>query len=453
MTGHVGLAPTQATSDLQPTPPRRAFALLARQVVALAIATALVVITYKWARHHNMFLGTAAPLLGRVKVRIGPRVIPAAALAIAAVAVAPRLAARLRWRWLLFATWLAAIAWAILLALADGPSGISHPLATGDEYLPNLKHVHGLGGYLSGFIAHINHPPAGQFAWSDHVAGGPPGTLLAFALLARIGLAAPIWAALLVIIVGAAAAPAAIVAVRCIDSEESARRAAPFLAFAPIAIWIATSADALFLGLSAIGIAFLAVAAKATGRRSDAIALTGGLTLGVALYCSYGVVPLGAVAVAVVVCAKRIRPLIVGAIGVAVVAAAFASFGFWWWSGLAATRIRYAEGLARLRPYDYFLLADLAAFAISVGPAAIAGLASMRRRSRLWWLVGGALVAVAGFDLSGLSKGEVERIWLPFAIWMLVATAMLAGRRWARFWLATQLVTALVLQVALVTNW
>lgn len=452
MTGQVGLALVETTHDTPPTPSHRT-ALLARQAAALALATALVVIAYKWARHHNMYLGSAAPLLGRFSLRVSSRIIPAAALAVIVVALAPRLAQRLRWHWLLVATWLGALAWAVLLALADGPQGITHPLATGDEYLPNLDHVRGFGGYLSGFVSHINHPPGGQFAWSDHVAGGPPGTLLAFALLARIGLTAPVWPALLVITVGAAAAPAATLVVRQIDAEESARRAAPFLAFAPIAIWIATSADALFLGLSAVGVAFLAVAADAVGRRSDALALTGGGTLGIALYCSYGIAPLGAVAVAVVICASRVRPLVVGAVGVAVVAAAFAASGFWWWSGLAATRIRYAEGLARLRPYNYFLLADLAAFAISIGPAAIAGLASLRRRSRLWWPIGGALLAVVGSDLSGLSKGEVERIWLPFAIWVLVATAVLAGRRWARFWLATQLVTGLVLQVVLVTNW
>ncbi len=313
--------------------------------------------------------------------------------------------------------------------------------------------MHGIGAYLSGFVAHVHDPPAGQFSWSVHVAGGPPGTLLTFALLQRVGFGGAVWASLLVIVVGAAAAPAAAVVVRHVDCEDSARRAAPFLAFAPIAIWIATSADALFLGLSAVGVALLAVAAKAAGRRSDRSSVAGGLLLGVALYCSYGIAPLGAVTVAVVVCARRIRPLIVGAIGVAAVAAAFASSGFWWWTGLNATRIRYAEGIASVRPYDYFLLADLAAFTVAVGPAAIAGLAALPRRSRLWWPVGGALLAVVVSDVSGLSKGEVERIWLPFAIWLLVATAVLAGRRWARFWLAAQLLTGLVLQAVLLTNW
>ena len=49
--------------------------------------------------------------------------------------------------------------------------------------------------------------------------------------------------------------------------------------------------------------------------------------------------------------------------------------------------------------------------------------------------------------LSGLSKGEVERIWLPFAPWILVAGASLDGdRATARPWLALQAAACLVLQ-------
>ena len=49
--------------------------------------------------------------------------------------------------------------------------------------------------------------------------------------------------------------------------------------------------------------------------------------------------------------------------------------------------------------------------------------------------------------LSGLSKGEIERIWLPFAPWILVAGASLDGdRATARPWLALQAAACLVLQ-------
>ncbi|MGW1450396.1 hypothetical protein ACWCO3_19240, partial [Micromonospora sp. NPDC002411] len=58
------------------------------------------------------------------------------------------------------------------------------------------------------------------------------------------------------------------------------------------------------------------------------------------------------------------------------------------------------------------------------------------------WLPVAAAVAVLAADLSGLSKAEVERIWLPFAVWLLVATAHLP-RGHQRWWLAGQAATAL----------
>ena len=45
----------------------------------------------------------------------------------------------------------------------------------------------------------------------------------------------------------------------------------------------------------------------------------------------------------------------------------------------------------------------------------------------MWLLVGAALVVVAIADLSGMSKGEVERIWLPFTPWLLLAGAALTS--------------------------
>ena len=82
-----------------------------------------------------------------------------------------------------------------------------------------------------------------------------------------------------------------------------------------------------------------------------------------------------------------------------------------------------------------------------LGPAVIAGLTVRPARAgRL--LVVSALAAVAVADLSGLSKGEVERIWLPFMPWItLAAVSLLRGarRRPAR-WLAAQAALAIVLQ-------
>ena len=63
-----------------------------------------------------------------------------------------------------------------------------------------------------------------------------------------------------------------------------------------------------------------------------------------------------------------------------------------------------------------------ASFSLAIGPAAWVAVARVRDRG-LALLAVPALVAVALADLSGLSKAEVERIWLPFAPWVLVLAA------------------------------
>jgi len=96
-------------------------------------------------------------------------------------------------------------------------------------------------------------------------------------------------------------------------------------------------------------------------------------------------------------------------------------------------------------------VANLAVFALMLGPAGIAGLVRVRR-SPVALLVGAALVAVVMADLSGLSKAEVERIWLPFLPWVLLATATLAGDR-VRPWLAAQAGLAIGLQLTMAWPW
>ena len=103
------------------------------------------------------------------------------------------------------------------------------------------------------------------------------------------------------------------------------------------------------------------------------------------------------------------------------------------------------------RPYGYFLVADLVVFAVMLGPAGIAGLVRAVRSS-VASLVAAALVAVVIADVSGLSKAEVERIWLPFLPWVLLATATLPRAR-ARGWLAAQAVLAIGLQLTIAWPW
>ena len=74
----------------------------------------------------------------------------------------------------------------------------------------------------------------------------------------------------------------------------------------------------------------------------------------------------------------------------------------------------------------------------------------LRQFDRVTW--GGIpIVAVAG--LSGMSKGEVERIWLPFAMWVLPAAAVLGlGARRSQ-WLALQVVFTIGLQTLVRSPW
>ena len=62
------------------------------------------------------------------------------------------------------------------------------------------------------------------------------------------------------------------------------------------------------------------------------------------------------------------------------------------------------------------------------------------------------MLAIAAADASGMSKAEVERIWLPFMPWLLVSCALLPDR-WRRPGLAVQLVAALLVQQLLFTSW
>jgi hypothetical protein len=132
---------------------------------------------------------------------------------------------------------------------------------------------------------------------------------------------------------------------------------------------------------------------------------------------------------------------------------AFALAGFWWLDGYRVSIDAHNIGIAATRPYGYFLFADLAAFAIALGPAVCAGIAGLRDR-RAWILVGAALATIAIADLTGKAKGEVERIWLPFApLVMLAACGLPEGRNARRAWLAGAALFAAYVEMLVRTAW
>ena len=133
------------------------------------------------------------------------------------------------------------------------------------------------------------------------------------------------------------------------------------------------------------------------------------------------------------------------------VAAVFALGGYWWFDGITVDAQRVRDGAAyddRVAPH--FLASNLAAAAIAAGPAVVAGLAGIR--GRLLWLPLAAIAGMAVSDASGLVLGETERIWLPFLVWLLPATASLPPRT-QRFWLAASALVAVVVEVVVRSPW
>jgi hypothetical protein len=316
-----------------------------------------------------------------------------------------------------------------------------------NDYLQTAQGIGSLHTFLSHFVGQIAGYP-------QNTKGHPPGMVVIEWLLAKIGLTSAGWNAALVVAGGAVAGVAALVALREVACEDRARAAAPFMVLVPAVIWW-QSADAFFAGVSATAIAALVVATGVRGRRATLLALAGGFGFGVVAFLSYGLVLLALIPAAVCFTRRRLEVLAVAALGALPVFLAFAGFGFSWFSGFAATRHQYWTGVAIHRPYSYFLFADLALFAVATGPAVAVGLSRLRDR-RVWLLVGGILTVVALADVSGMSKAEVERIWLPFVPWAVLATAGLSAARPSarlRPWLGLQAVCAFVVAVSIWSQW
>lgn len=415
--------------------------------IAIGVWAFLVLLVHVWgrwlqARGYRLFVNLP-PLVGHADPRLAWQGIGALVLAPMAVVWGPRLAERLSWRRVLWVAFAAAAAWALGLALTEGVGGVLRSPSSPRDYLSDVSLIGSPVAFLSTFVERID-------AFAVHVRAHPPGMALIAWSLSRLG-GGPAWLAGIEIVSAAGAVPAALVALREVAGERRARAAAPFLAFAPIAMTAASSGDAFFAGVGAWAVALVVLSTGRTGRPSDLLALSGGVLFGMTAFLSYGLVLLGAIPAAIAVSRRRLRPLASAALGALPVFAAFLAAGFWWIDGLNATLAEYADSVARLRPYPYFIVANIAAFAVMLGPAGVIGVTRLRDRST-WILVGGALVAVALADLSGMSKAEVERIWLPFAPWVLIASAWLPEVARQR-WLAASVAFALVLELAVTQPW
>jgi hypothetical protein len=282
------------------------------------------------------------------------------------------------------------------------------------EYLNDVPRVPDIGVMLWTFADRIvGVRPA---AWTVHVAGHPPGALLVFVGLDRIGLSGGVRAAMLCVLVGSTAGVALAVALRALGAESTARAALPFVVLFPGAIWVGVSADGLFAGVLAWAVALLALGAARPALDIPAIAAAaaGGSLFGAVLFLSYGRVLASLLALAVAITTRRLAPLLVAGAAVAAVVAAFAAAGFWWLDGYHRLITRYYQpgtwGL--VRPYGYWMWADLACLAVVLGPAGAAGLRRAFAPREL----------AAGHD-------ALHRGW-----WYLKGIPLLCGRRRSRCW-------------------
>ena len=425
-------------------------------LLLIGVAVALPPLVH-WQVHASLHpVRPFAPLAGYVEARIGPGTPVAVLVAVVGVWQGAAVAARVPWWALLLTTYGVTAVWTLSLALVDGRSGLTREILNHNEYLPTARSVHDVPALLSGFVDRI--PVGAPGSWATHVAGHPPGALLLFVGLVSVGLGGALASALAVTLVGCTTPVAVLVTLRCLGAEDVARRVAPFLVLAPAAIWVAVSADGVFAAVAAWGLAAVAAATASADRGPRwAWGLLGGLLLGCCLLLSYGLLLLAPLVVAVLLAGRSWRPLPAIALGAVLPVLTFAAYGFRLWEAYPVLNDRYWAGIAAGRPAAYWFWGDLAALAICAGPALGAGVGSLvaagRRSPRVVrLLVAAAALAIVAADASRMSKAEVERIWLPFVPWLLLATACLPPR-WHRPMLAVQVVVALLVEHLVLTNW
>jgi methylthioxylose transferase len=426
-----------------------------RIIGALIIAAGVIYLAVKYGRRYvgdpDVKLD-AAPLVGKWDWRPSRWMLPAVMVALLVVGTGPTLMERLRLRWAVLVASGASGVFSMALAFTDGPSKVLEPVVHESEYLANLPTLPSARVTIELF-SELDF----MLGYSVHVKGHPPGFILLLQGLAALGLGAP-WIVAAVSYLGVAMTTLGVlITTRVVTSDVVVRRVAPFLVVIPFAVWTGTSADAYFSGVAALGVAAGVSAIVApTLKRCAALGVCSGVLLGWLFMLTYGAVTFMVVPGLLLLGVggrsfrHRRNASLFAFVGLAVVIGGFAALGFWWRDGLDLTRNLYKWGTAQFRPWRYFMLSNTACALIALGPAVIAGLGSLPRRDRRWWIVGGGVLAIVASNLSQYSKGEVERIWLLFYPWVVPAAAHLRG---PRFWLALQAGCAMVLQVWLVSKW
>lgn len=437
-------------------------ALLSVLCGVLVVATAII---WPRATGTDVAMGKSefddwVPLKAALEPELTPTLLFPVAVALLGLLCWRRVSRLLTWGPFLVLAFIGSWIWTAALGHVGGTHSISKVFNRPSEYFRGSEDVTSIPRFLSGFIERI--PMDVQDNWAVHIAGHPPGATLPFILMHRIGIEDTYTVGMIVMTLGCTAVAGVLVTVRTLGSEKMARTVAPWLVAAPAAIWMGVSGDALFAAVAAWGLALLALATTAA-RRSRLIGcgIGAGLLLGMCVYMSYGLVLLGVLALAVIFLGRRWSALPWAVAGALAVAAAFTVGGFKWWDAFPVLVTRYYDGIQTDRPFGYWVWANIGAWTFSAGLAVWAafprGVAELFRRvSRERFVVAAlgcaGLASILLATLSGMSKAEIERIWLPFTLWVLVLPALLPGR-WHRPLLASQMASAIAIECIWTTQW
>ena len=388
-----------------------------------------------------------APFFASWQPHAAALAVPAALALGVAAALAPRLVDRPRSP-LAFAAGAFALGLALRLALAaarGGPERWYVVFATdpeaAHEYLPALPALGlGLQPFLDRFAELAPSLPT-------HPSGHPPGLLVTMHLL---GIDTARGLAALTIGTGALCVPLTYALGRSLLTERPARIAALLFVFAPsVLLYGATSADALYATLA------LAAAVALVARRPLLRAL-GPPGLALASFFSAALLAAGVWAVIALACARRGRQALLAAACAAVALMAlyallYAITGFDPLGTIRSIHAAYAIGIARARPYWFWLFGSPAAFLVAMGlPLAWLALRALAAREPAAAALAAVVVAAS---VLGFTKAETERIWLflvPFAC--VSAAPVLTPRRLAPV-LGALAAQALAVELLLFTVW
>ena len=302
--------------------------------------------------------------------------------------------------------------WAVF---KTGPGG---SLEAYQEYLPGLPALsHGIGYYVGHFPQLIPSLPI-------HVKGNPPGPLV---LLHLLGIDTAQGLAALCIGIGALTAPLAYDLGRTLQGEERGRIAGVLTAFSPALLLCGvTSADYAFAALGLAGACLLI-------RRGALPRATGAAVAALATFFSWLLVAIPVWAVLVVLRRGGLRraltlTLLCLIAGLGLYGALALVLGYDPFAAVRATATAYHQGIARVRPYAYWLFGSPTAWWIGLGlPIGWLALRSAATREPAALALFAIVVASS---ILGLTKAETERIWLPFVpLACLAAAAVLPGRR------------------------